>query len=54
MNGTDKPLVWLKAKSRHRSDPMKASKRMKLEAAGWTVGSASDFLGLSKEKRSLR
>lgn len=33
--------------------PMKASKRMKLEAAGWTVGSASDFLGLSKEEETL-
>jgi len=32
---------------------MKTSKRMKLEAAGWTVGSASDFLGLSKEDETL-
>jgi len=27
---------------------MKANKRKKLEAAGWRVGSAEEFLGLSK------
>lgn len=32
---------------------MKASKRLKLEAAGWTVGSASDFLNLTKEEETL-
>jgi DNA-binding XRE family transcriptional regulator len=32
---------------------MKSSKRQKLEAAGWKVGSASDFLGLSREEESL-
>ena len=32
---------------------MKQSKRHKLEAAGWQVGSAADFLGLSKEEESL-
>ena len=29
---------------------MKASKRKKLEDAGWRVGSAGDFLGLSPEE----
>lgn len=32
---------------------MKESKRKKLEAAGWTVGSAADFLGLSTEEETL-
>ena len=32
---------------------MKDSKRKKLEAAGWRVGSASDFLGLSPEEEAL-
>jgi DNA-binding XRE family transcriptional regulator len=32
---------------------MKESKRQKLEAAGWKVSSAADFLGLSKEEESL-
>ena len=32
---------------------MKSSKRQKLEAAGWKVGSTADFLGLSKEEESL-
>jgi ParB-like chromosome segregation protein Spo0J len=32
---------------------MKSSKRQKLEAAGWKVGSTSDFLGLSREEESL-
>lgn len=32
---------------------MKQSKRHKLEAAGWQVGSAADFLGLGKEEESL-
>jgi DNA-binding XRE family transcriptional regulator len=32
---------------------MKQPKRQKLEAAGWQVGSATDFLGLSKEEESL-
>ena len=32
---------------------MKNSKRQKLEAAGWKVGSTADFLGLSKEEESL-
>jgi hypothetical protein len=32
---------------------MKEFKRQKLEAAGWEVGSAADFLGLSKEEESL-
>ena len=32
---------------------MKTSKRQKLEAAGWKVGSTADFLGLSKEEELL-
>lgn len=29
---------------------MKAAKKRKLEAGGWTVGTAEEFLGLSKEE----
>lgn len=29
---------------------MKAAKKRKLEARGWTVGTADEFLGLSKEE----
>jgi predicted XRE-type DNA-binding protein len=32
---------------------MKDQKRRKLEAAGWKVGSAADFLNLSPEERAL-
>ena len=32
---------------------MKASRRKKLEAAGWKVGSASEFLGLSDAEEML-
>jgi DNA-binding XRE family transcriptional regulator len=32
---------------------MKNSKRQKLEAAGWHVGSTADFLGLSREEEVL-
>lgn len=32
---------------------MKTTKRQKLEAAGWTVGSTADFLNLSPEEASL-
>lgn len=32
---------------------MKNSKRQKLEAAGWKVGGAADFLGLGKEEELL-
>jgi len=31
---------------------MKASKRVALERAGWTVGSAEDFLALSPDERA--
>ncbi len=31
---------------------MKAVKRKKLETAGWRVGSATDFLGLSREEEA--
>ena len=32
----------------HRSSTMKKTKRAKLEATGWVVGSVKEFLGLSK------
>jgi DNA-binding XRE family transcriptional regulator len=32
---------------------MKQAKREKLEAAGWRIGSAADFLGLSKEEAAF-
>ncbi len=32
---------------------MKVSKRKKLEAAGWKVGSTAEFLGLSKAEEAL-
>jgi DNA-binding XRE family transcriptional regulator len=32
---------------------MKKAKRERLEAAGWRVGSAGDFLGLSKEESAF-
>jgi len=32
---------------------MKAAKRKRLEQAGWRVGSAEDFLELSKEEQTL-
>lgn len=32
---------------------MKAQKRKRLEKAGWTVGSAEEFLGLSKEEAAF-
>jgi len=32
---------------------MKQAKRKKLEAKGWKVGSATDFLGLSPEEEAL-
>jgi len=32
---------------------MKASKRKRLEGAGWRVGTADEFLGLSKEESAL-
>jgi ribosome-binding protein aMBF1 (putative translation factor) len=32
---------------------MKKNKKMKLEAAGWRVGSAAEFLDLTKEEASL-
>ena len=32
---------------------MKKAKKEKLEAAGWRVGTAADFLGLSKEESAL-
>jgi hypothetical protein len=32
---------------------MKKAKKAKLEAAGWRVGDAADFLGLTKEEAAL-
>ena len=32
---------------------MHAAKRKRLEAAGWRVGSADEFLGLTKEESAL-
>ncbi len=32
---------------------MRKSKKQKLEAAGWRVGTAADFLGLTKEEVAL-
>lgn len=32
---------------------MHAAKRKRLEAAGWRIGSAEDFLGLTKEETAL-
>ncbi len=32
---------------------MRKSKRERLEAAGWRVGTAADFLGLTKEEAAL-
>jgi DNA-binding XRE family transcriptional regulator len=32
---------------------MKQAKRERLEAAGWRIGSAADFLGLSKEEAAF-
>lgn len=32
---------------------MKQEKRQRLEAAGWTIGTAADFLGLSKEEAAF-
>lgn len=32
---------------------MKKGKRQRLEAAGWRVGTAADFLGLTKEEAAL-
>ena len=40
-----KPLVWL-----HGED---ATKRKAMEAAGWKIGDAADFLGMSAEERQL-
>jgi hypothetical protein len=35
---------------RFGGEPMKSAKKARLEAAGWTVGTAEQFLGLSKEE----
>ena len=32
---------------------MNSTKRQRLEAAGWTVGTVEDFLGLSPEESAL-
>ena len=51
MNEDDRPIVWLEGEI--KSNEMKASKRKKLEEAGWKVGSTSEFLGLSDEEEML-
>jgi len=35
---------------KQEANAMKAEKKKKLESRGWRVGSATDFLGLSKEE----
>jgi ribosome-binding protein aMBF1 (putative translation factor) len=42
-----------KTKKASRATSMDARKRKRLEAAGWRVGSAADFLGLSAEEAQL-
>lgn len=36
----------------HNGMTMKAARRKTLEAAGWSVGSTDDFLGLSPEEEA--
>ena len=48
MKEDEKPIVWLKERNE-----VKATKRKKLEEAGWKVGSTSEFLGLSSEEELL-
>lgn len=43
----------MKQQKRRKIESMKASKRKKLEAAGWEVGSAREFLGLSDEEAAF-
>jgi DNA-binding XRE family transcriptional regulator len=45
--------VLLRRLQRGRNMAIKKDKKRKLEAAGWRVGSAADFLDLTKEEASL-
>jgi DNA-binding XRE family transcriptional regulator len=54
----EKSLAWLSnrglpekaATGRSRSEPMKRTKKARLEAAGWKAGTADQLLGLSKQE----
>jgi predicted XRE-type DNA-binding protein len=51
-----KPVVWLHGRVKTpKGDPMTmtSKKRKALTAAGWRVGDAADFLGLTAEERQL-
>ena len=61
---TRKPLLWLHgevktppftAEGRQEAggEPMDSKKRKALQAAGWKVGDAADFLGMDDEERQL-
>ena len=43
----------MKQQNHRKIKNMKASRRKKLEAAGWKVGSTQDFLGLSDEEAAF-
>ena len=43
----------MKQQNHRKIKNMKASKRKKLEAAGWKVGSTREFLGLSDEEAAF-
>lgn len=43
----------MKQKNQRKPESMKAAKRKKLEAAGWKVGCAREFLGLSDEEAAF-
>jgi len=53
MPQTPKPLVWTHAALNATKYPMKPEKKQRLEAAGFKVGSADEFLGLSPEESAL-
>jgi len=51
-----KPVVWLYGRAKaSKGDPMTMTnkKRKALTAAGWRVGDAADFLGLTAEEQQL-
>ena len=65
--GPDKPLVWLHGEvktplsaaadsvpaGRLGEAEMKTNKRTRLERAGWRVGTAAQFLGLTREEQQF-
>ncbi len=55
MSPRDKPLVsreFLRlSQAKKKNRPMRKDKRRRLERAGWTLGDAGDFLGLSDDER---